>query len=32
MEAKVSKKRYVVELSAGDRKRLEELIRKGTAR
>jgi hypothetical protein len=28
-EAKVSKKRYGVELSAGDRKRLEELIRKG---
>jgi Homeodomain-like domain len=25
----VSKKRYVVELSVGDRKRLEELIRKG---
>jgi Homeodomain-like domain len=31
MEAKVSKKRYVVELSAGDRKRLEELIRKGNS-
>src|ERR1700739_4657871 len=30
-EAKVSKKRYVVELSAGDRKRLEELIRKGNS-
>jgi Homeodomain-like domain len=28
-EAKVSKKRYVVELSADERKRLEELIRKG---
>jgi hypothetical protein len=28
-EAKVSKKRYVVELSAGDRNRLEGLIRKG---
>jgi hypothetical protein len=28
-EAKVSKKRYVVKLSAGERKRLEELIRKG---
>ncbi len=25
----MSKKRYVVELSAGERKRLEELIRKG---
>ena len=31
MEAKVSKKRYVVELSAGDRKRLGELIRKGNS-
>jgi hypothetical protein len=30
-EAKVSKKRYVVELSACDRKRLEELIRKGNS-
>lgn len=30
-EAKVSKKRYAVELSAGDRKRLEELIRKGNS-
>jgi len=28
-EAKVSKKRYVVELSTDERKRLEELIRKG---
>lgn len=28
-EAKVSKKRYVVELSAEERKRLDELIRKG---
>ena len=28
-EAKVSKKRYVVKLSAGERKRLEEPIRKG---
>jgi hypothetical protein len=28
-EAKVRKKRYVVELSAEERKRLEELIRKG---
>ena len=28
-EAKVSKKRYIVELSADERKRLEELIRKG---
>ena len=28
-EAKVSKKRYVVELSADERKRLDELIRKG---
>ena len=28
-EAKVSKKRYVVELSPDERKRLEELIRKG---
>src|ERR1700731_2223750 len=28
-EAKVSKKRYVVEVSADERKRLEELIRKG---
>src|SRR3984893_12680955 len=28
-EAKVSKKLYVVELSADERKRLEELIRKG---
>jgi hypothetical protein len=30
-EAKVSKKRYVVELSAFDRKRLEELMRKGNS-
>ena len=30
-EAKVSKKRYAVELGAGDRKRLEELIRKGNS-
>ena len=28
-EAKVSKKRFVVELSPDERKRLEELIRKG---
>src|ERR1700746_1762111 len=30
-EAKVSRKRYVVVLSAGDRKRLKELIRKGNS-
>jgi hypothetical protein len=29
MEAKVSKKRYVVELRTDERKRLEDLIRKG---
>jgi hypothetical protein len=28
-EAKVSKKRYIIELSADERKRLEGLIRKG---
>jgi hypothetical protein len=31
MEAKVSKKRYVVKLSVDERKRLDELIRKGNS-